>query len=307
MSDAADPVVQPAFVIGTGRSGLSPLMDLVAYHPAFAWPSQYLDRFPQRPGVSRLSRLVEWPILRGPLKFRLAPYAPTHDEAWRFWTRQYHGFAEPFRDLEADDVTPVAARRLRTAVAQILRQHGKKRFIAEYSGWSRVGFMREVFPDARFIHIVRDPRAIANSLLNVAYWRGYQGTHQWRWGEPEADLREALERSGHSFVALAAVQWKLLIRNLRGKLEALPQSDRCEIRYEDMVADPLATALRCARFLDVDPDEPRFRKHLGTTRIVDANAQSFRIPSWRDSLTPKQVALLEELLADELIHYGYAS
>lgn len=296
---------RPVFVIGTGRCGLSPLMDLIAYHPVFGWPSQYHERWPNHPWVARLSRVVEWPVLRSEWKFRLSPYAPTHDEAWALWGNVFAGFPEPFRDLTADDVTPRVRSGFEKVVANILRYQDKPRFMAEYSGWSRVRFIREIFPDARFIHIVRDPRAVVNSLVNVDYWRGYGGTTKWRWGEPPAELLESLEKYDHSFLALAAVQWKILISNLRDTTSALAENEVRLVRYEDMVADPRKTAHECIDFLGEDADEPRFVEHLHTTRIVDANRTTFRIPSWRESMTAKQIAMLEELLSEELSLYGY--
>ena len=60
-----------------------------------------------------------------------------------------------------------------------MKYQGKREFIAEYSGWSRIAFFNEIFPHCRFIHIVRDGRAVANSLLNVSYWKGWEGIHKW--------------------------------------------------------------------------------------------------------------------------------
>ncbi|MCP4004459.1 MAG: sulfotransferase [bacterium] len=298
-------VRRPAFVIGTGRCGLSPLMDLIAYHPDFGWPSQYHERMPDKAWIGRLSRIVEWPLLRGPLKFRLQPYIPVHDEAWGYWRRAFAGFSEPFRDLTEDDVTPRARHGMKRAVVDILESHAKPRFIAEYSGWSRVRFIREIFPDAIFIHIVRNPRAVVNSLVNINYWRGYEGISKWRWGEPGAELQEALKKYDHSFLALAGVQWKILINSLRETTSELPDDAIKLVRYEDMVADPHATARECIEFLGADASDSRFGRHLGTTSIVDANQVAFRIPSWRESMSPKQIAMLEELLEEELAHFGY--
>ena len=295
----------PAFVIGTGRCGLSPLMDLVAYHPDFAWPSQFLRRFPRRVWLARLSRVVEWPLLRSRAKFALRPYVPTHDEAWDFWRELYAGFPEPFRDLTADDVTPHARERIRRAAEDVTRYQGKRRFLAEYSGWSRIDFLREIFPRAQFIHIVRDPRAVVNSLVNVDYWRGYEGTGKWRWGPLPPELDEALAKYNHSFLALAAAQWKLLIANILDRSSALPPEDLLLVRYEDLVADPRGMARKCVEFLGSDPAHPAFERHLLSARIVDANQETLRIPSWRESMTARQIAMLEELLSDDLTRFGY--
>jgi hypothetical protein len=296
---------RPLFVIGTGRSGLTPLLDLIAYHPGFGWLSQYNARWPARRELSRLSRLVEVPGLRGRLKFRLLPYVPTHDESYPFWNALFRGFGRPVRDLEAEDVTPLVRARTRRAVAEVLRHHGKERFVAEYSGWSRVGFMKEIFPDARFIHILRDGRAVANSLVHVDWWQGWEGVYRWRLGPLPSELMETWEKHGRSFLALAGLYWKILVNNIAEKTAALPAGDFLLVRYEDLVRDPPGKAAECIAFAGLDPEDRRFRRHLPSVRIVDANSVTLNIPSWRDNMGPDQASMLEEVLGEELARYGY--
>jgi len=295
-------VDRPVFVIGTGRSGLSPLMDLIAYHPGFAWPSQYNDRWPSRPAVSALSRAVELPLLR---RARSAKGTPTHAEAYRLWNRCFPGFAEPFRDLEASDVTPHARRRFHEVVGAIMRYQRKPRFIAEYSGWSRIGFLRGIFPDAGFIHVVRDGRAVVHSLLTVEWWDGWRGVHRWRIGLPGPEVLAALERHGHSFTALAAAYWKILVANIADRGERLPPDDFLTVRYEDLVADPEKEARRCVAFAGLDPDDPAFLRHVRTVPIVDANREHLRIPPWREALDRRDLEVIEDVAGPELARFGY--
>ena len=294
---------RPVFVTGTGRSGLSPLMDLIAYHEAFAWPSQYNDRWPSRPALSLLSRMAELPVVRGRLKF--ARRVPKHAEAFRLWCWCFPGFAEPFRDLEASDVTPHVRRRFHQVVGAIMRYQRKARFIAEYSGWSRIGFLRGIFPDAKFIHIVRDGRAVVHSLLTVTWWDGWLGVHRWRIGPPGPDVMVVLERHGHSFTALAAAYWKILVANIADRGERLPQDDFLTVRYEDLVADPEKEARRCVAFAGLDPDDPAFLRHIRAVRIVDANHEHLRIPPWREAFDRRDLEAIEDVAGPELARFGY--
>jgi|FLYL01.1.fsa_nt_gi hypothetical protein len=303
MPDRGPPIDRPVFVVGTGRSGLTPLMDLIAYHEAFAWPSQYNDRWPAAPAVAALSRLVELPGLRG--RFRFVRGAPRHAEAYALWGRCFPGFAEPFRDLEAGDATPHVRRRFRATVRAILRYQRKPRFIAEYSGWSRIGFLRAIFPDARFIHIVRDGRAVAHSLLTVPWWDGWKGVHRWRIGPVPPEVMEKLHRHGHAFVALAAAYWKILVSNIDGTGQLLAGEDFLTVRYEDLVADPEKEARRCIAFAGLDPDRPAFLRHLRAVRIVDANREPLRVPPWREAFGPRDLEIIEDIAGDELARFGY--
>jgi sulfotransferase family protein len=298
-----DPIEGPVFVIGTGRSGLTPLMDLIAYHDAFAWPSQYNERRPEAPKLSLLSRVVDVPGFNSRLKFwRIVP---KHDEAYTLWNNVFPGFAKPFRDLVEDDVTPYVRQRFRSVVDEIAQYQGKNRFIAEYSGWSRIEFLKSIFPDARFIHIVRDGRAVAHSYLNVPWWRGWEGVYAWQWGTPNGEIKEMLSRYHHSFLALAAVNWLLLVNNICEKARSLREGDFLSVRYEDLVEDPRREAFRCIEFCGLHPN-PRFEKHVSTVRIVDANTNALRIPPWRASLSERQVDMLNDLLRDALARFGYS-
>ncbi len=304
MSAMQTPTIdRPLFVIGTGRSGLTPLMDLIAYHPAFAWPSQYNERWPKVRALSALSRVVDVPPFDSRLKYRRG--VPKHTEGYPLWARCFPGFAEPFRDLEAADVTPYAERQFRDTVADILRYQRKPRFVAEYSGWSRIAFLKAIFPDARFIHIVRDGRAVAHSYTNVDWWNGWEGVYRWRLGVPDQETLDKLEGYRYSFLALAAVYWRILVRNIMDRSRELPAGDFLLLRYEDLVADPEKEAFRCIEFAGLEADDGRFRRHLRSVRIVDANRHRMRIPPWREALDEEQIRMFADLAGDELAEFDY--
>ena len=295
--------INPVFVIGTGRCGLTPLMHLISYHKAFAWPSQYNDRYPSKYHYSYLSRILDIPVFNNSIKFK--GRFPTHSEAYNFWDNLYKGFRRPFRDLEKDDVSIDIKHRFNKAVKSILRYHGKEHFIAEYSGWSRIGFMTEVFPSARFIHIVRDGRAVANSLINTPYWNGWEGIYKWRWGIPDSESLKVLEKYNFSFLALAAIQWKMVVNNIEQKSQFLATNKIITIRYEDLVKSPIQTANRCIDFIGVNSKCPKFIKHISTVKIIDANNKNYRIPAWKNSLTKSQTDMLNNILSNDLIRLGY--
>jgi hypothetical protein len=160
--------------------------------------------------VAIAGRFVNHPALSS---HRLRRLLPGHCEAYPFWEPAFAGFAEPDRDLVAAEVTPHIRACVKDAVASVMRHQCHPRFLAEYSGWSRFGFMKAIFPDAAFVHVVRDGRAVANSLLHVDYWLGYKDVHRWQFGSPTADQAE-LARYGDSFVARAALNWRKLTDNI---------------------------------------------------------------------------------------------
>jgi hypothetical protein len=71
----------------------------------------------------------------------------------------------------------------------------------------RISFLYAIFPDARFVHVLRDGRAVANSRLNASFWKGWHGLNIWGGQMPE-HYRQEWERHRRSFVALAGIEWK---------------------------------------------------------------------------------------------------
>lgn len=303
VEEPAPEIDTPVFVIGTGRCGTTALMDLIAYHGAFAWPSQYTARWPGRPRLAALSRIVDLPPFSSRWKF--ARYMPKHAENYSEWDARFPGFAEPFRDLVASDVTPLVKERIRASVRDITRHQGKPRFITKYTGWSRIGFVKEIFPDAKFIHIVRDGRAVAYSYTTMPWWDGWGGGERSRWALPAPMLRE-LERYDRSFVALAALQWRMLIDNIAEASATLPDDEVLLLRYEDMVRDPVTSARRCISFAGADTGDRRFGAHLdrAARRIVDPETRSSP-PPWKRNLSPDEIGMIDDLCAEQLHRYAY--
>ncbi|MBI4520425.1 MAG: sulfotransferase [Gemmatimonadetes bacterium] len=89
----------------------------------------------------------------------------------------------------------------------------------------RVGMLREMFPDAQFLHIVRQPYEVFTSTLRL--WNelfALYGLQRW--------LSEDLPR----FVLdIGEVMEQRLEADLRG----LPESSYCLVRYEDLSSDPV--------------------------------------------------------------------
>jgi hypothetical protein len=264
-------------------------------HPQLMWLSGFAEKFPTHPEWNRWAvEAAGNPLLRKLFGKRLKP-----GEHYGFWYAHAYGFAEPGRDLVAADVTPRVRRQLHGVFERMLTQR-RNRILIKLTGWSRIGFLNEVFPDAKFIHIVRDGRAVASSYLHINewQWRGWYGPHSWRYGPLSPEDQAAWEASGRSFIALAGIQWRLHTRAIETARAGVDPNRYLEVRYEDYCADNWAICRRVLDFAELE-QPAAFERHVKSARITDMTSR------FRKDLSPEQVLMLSNLLRTDLVRYGY--
>ena len=285
-----------AFVVGTGRCGSTLVQEILARHEQVGFVSNLDDRFGLTTGPRQLAAYRQFPD-RFTEKGR-ARFAPS--EGYRALEREVSPLlADSVRDLRADDVTPWLAHRFRAFLDRRARAQSRPLFLHKFTGWPRVGFVSEVIPEARFVHIVRDGRAVANSWLQMSWWRGHLGPQNWHFGPLPDDLAALWRDSGRSFVVLAGLAWRLLMDAYDDAARALPADRWLELRYEDVLADPAGCFHRMTGFLGLDWT-PAFAAALGRTTFSPARSNAYV----RD-LGPEHTAALDRALAEPLRRHGY--
>ena len=55
----------------------------------------------------------------------------------------------------------------------------RNRLLLKITRWPMIGFLLEIFEEAKFVHMMRDGRAVTNSMLNVGFGRGRGGPKNW--------------------------------------------------------------------------------------------------------------------------------
>ena len=287
-------VVKPIFIVGTGRCGSTAFHRLLAPHPNLMWLSGFAEEFPTRPSWNRWAvTAMGNPLLRRVFGSRIKP-----GENYGFWYKHAYGFAEPGRDLLRADVTPRVRKQIRGVFARMLTAQ-RSRMLVKLTGWSRIGYLNEIFEDAKFIHIVRDGRAVANSYVHINewQWRGWYGPYSWRYGPLSEPDQAAWEASDRSFVVLAGLQWKIHTRAIEAARRTVDPERFLEVRYETFCEQPLETCRRVLEFGEL-PHSPAFERHVRGTSIRDTDR-------WRKDLSPEQQAMLNDLLREDLQRYGH--
>ena len=184
---------------------------------------------------------------------------------------------------------------LRIVMEEVGRKQGVDRWID--STPTNVPHMLRIkkdFPDARFVHIIRDGRDVALSL------------DKRHWSRP---LPWDKDRS----LLAAGIYWEWIVRKGRKNGEVLGPS-YMEVRYEDLVQQPRETLPRLGEFLQHDLDYDRIqRDRIGslknplTSFKEDLRDGRFTpVGRWRDKFPPEQLVWFESLVGDYLKELGYA-
>jgi omega-hydroxy-beta-dihydromenaquinone-9 sulfotransferase len=294
----ADDAQRFVFVLGTGRCGSTLVEEVLCRHPGVGFVSNLDDRCNLPAAAGRWNGAVYRRLPAAATQKSRLRYAPS--EGYRVLSREVSPMlAAPLHDLTAADVTPWLEGRFSTFFHERARAQRTEVFLHKFTGWPRSGFIKGVLPSARFIHVVRDGRAVANSWLQMPWWRGFEGPDHWQWGPLPADLEAEWEASGRSFVVLAGLLWQLLIDSFDSARAAIASSDWLEVRSEDVAAKPRQSFVTMLDFCGLSWDaefERGFERHSFTASGSDA---------FRRDLDPSDVERLSRILASRLAARGY--
>jgi hypothetical protein len=225
-------------------------------------------------------------------------------EAEHVW-QQASAPADGSHRMTAADATPEAVDAVRGALAAA--SDGRRLVVEKNPRNSlRVPFLRAVLPDAPMVHIVRDGRDVACSLLPGI------GGREWCHLKPPGWRRLMDEHEG---VLRCAWAWRTVFEILLEDLLAVPH---LEVRYERLVADPQAVAGDVLRFigLELHPDVTDFARnvadqttapyHSGSRHWFRADHAS-RVGRWREhrERDPLAIAEVERIVRPVLERLGY--
>ena len=286
-------VEQPIFILGIGRSGTTIFHEMLAQHPHAAWLSRLCDAYPFEPLRNRrLMQAVDYPLIGCYLRRRFRPL-----ECYSFWERHCTGFSKPCRDLVAADVTEIAMERIRNVLRR-MQTSKRHRLVAKITGWPRSGYLQQIFGDGKFIHLVRDGRAVVNSRLKESWWPGWEGPHNWSRGPLTPEQTALWEKYDGSFVVLAAFELTILQTAFEKARSRAVSGSFLQIRYEDLCANPLESFRVVAEFSDL-AWSAQFEAALRKYSLESRNHK------WQQDLTSAQQQILSEVLTDYQSCYGY--
>jgi hypothetical protein len=150
----------------------------------------------------------------------------------------------------------------------------------------RIRVLLELFPKARFVHVVRNPYVVFPSTVNL--WKSLYRTH----GLQRPSFAGLEEQVLETFVHLYS--------RLNEERELIPQSQYYELRYEDLVRDPVSQMQALYTHLGIDGFEsvlPHLRTYLASAADYATN---------RYELSCEQRAKITRRWGHVIRRYGYA-
>lgn len=293
----------PLFILGAPRSGTSLLFKALCLHPDAAYVSNWVERFPQATPLSVLNRIpTALPGLQRDAWFR-GGNAYVYGAGRSLRDRLVPAPAEGETVFRQCGITTAAVREqppegpeiaaLRRRFAAIARWGGGEVLVNKrIANNRRIPLLATAFPDARYVEVVRDGRAVALSLSKVNWWPNM--TLWWlgmKPGEWEAQGGHPLE--------LCARHWVEEVRVLEEGGRLIAPDRHLQIRYEDLIDEPATVLARIAEFGGLDPADRRWTSQLDRLQYPDRNEQ------WRKALPPEDVAVIEQVAAEALARYDY--
>ncbi len=209
-------------------------------------------------------------------------------------------------DLERADLEgllangkPVSYSNFMTGVYDLYgKKHGKNLVGDKTPSYVRsIPTLHHLWPEAKFVHIIRDGRDVCLSATN------------WKSG---GELRRRFVPLHDEPVTTTAVWWDWLVRSGREAGETLPPDLYREVRYESLVSNPAEECEALCEFLGIPYDDAMVRFHEGKERPKPGrsakNAWLRVTPGLRDWTTDMAAGDIErfESAAGELIdELGY--
>jgi hypothetical protein len=175
----------------------------------------------------------------------------------------------------ASDVNESDARRIKFLFGIFTRLKGKKRFLNKHPQNSlRIPYLDLIFPDAIYIHLIRDGRATV--LSNISQIKKDKYRQKLPFGSfPKPDKWR--DYTGKDYLEQFAYQWKFVIQYIRDSIKKLDNDGRyLEVKYEEFcnnprsilnIIDEFCGLSKTGRNLDMVPEKFNVRSKFDSTEF----------------------------------------
>jgi hypothetical protein len=249
----------PVFIIGHWRTGTTLLHELMFCDERFGSPTTYQCFTPHHFLVSErfLPPLTSWLMPKNRPMDNMATGwdRPQEDEfallamaaPTPYLRMAYPGDPPPHLEfLDMQNVDPADLARFERAMASFVKalslRTGKRVLLKSPPHTGRIEVLSRLFPGAKFVHVTRDPYSVFPSTLRLWYALDEaQGLTLVRDNDEEAARREEFVFAG----------LERMYRGFEAQRERLDATTICDVRYEDLVRDPVGEVRRIYEQFDL--------------------------------------------------------
>lgn len=273
----------PVFILGHWRSGTTLLHNAMAQDKQFAFVNTFQSVFANQFFASRwlfkpIMRLL-MPEKRPADNVLLSPELPQEEGIAlsninsfgfynffyfpRDWKAFYHKYIKG--DSSTPEDTKVYGLRYKKLIAQSLLEYNRTSFISKFPpNTGTLKHLLNLFPDAKFIYIYRNPLYVFQSTVNF-----FKTTH--------AALM--LQSFSHKeFEEMVFELYELIIGDYEAQKALIPAHHLVEIRYEEFELNPLEGLRNIYQLLALEGFEeavPSFTSYFDAQKRFEKGAHSF--------------------------------
>lgn len=271
----------PFFIVGVHRSGTTLLRYMLSSSPRIYIPpeSDFIPRFFMKAPTAVLDKQMVEKTLR--IVF----------DRYRF-TKEWEG-ERPEAGTFYDQMEPKTAAGF---LEHLYRSYAEQKAAVRWGDKtpiysSYMDLIHQIFPQAKFIHIIRDGRDVALSMLD-------------KWGRKEI----------HIDIYFAARNWVRRIRQAQASGKRLGSGRYYELSYEALVESPEKELRAICDFLEEPFVEEMVAHHRQARQQIESGsfheavrqpANRSRIGRWREEMSAADLRLFEQVAGPLLAELGY--
>lgn len=194
-----------------------------------------------------------------------------------------------------DDVSQEDEERIKGGFGFYQFIRGKRIFVNKCPRSSvRIPFIQKIFPEAKYIHVYRDGRAVVNSIIDIVEREDFRKDiplgafckpHNWK------DLMKLERLECHSH------QWKEIMIAIQNDSKMIDKDQWLEVKYEDFCINPSDVMSEVFKFINAEPTEQQLLK---IKQMPQKNDQK-----WRKTFSGEEVSIMNNIMADQLTAYDY--
>ena len=269
-------MTRPLILLGVSRSGTTLLRVILDRSPGIAIPDEsfFVPLLARRHGstvdaqrflddIARIPTIREWGVSLADVSARVDSGMPTGEAIAAI----YEAYAAGAGKSRWGDKTPMYMRHL--------------------------PLLEELFPDAQYVHLIRDGRDAALSFLQMP-----AGTFTRTWAHPTTP-------------AQFACLWRKEVGDARALGRRVGAPRYHAVRYEELIADPEAAIRAICTFAAI-AFEPAMLDYTGAVDVAAKPHQqrlltppTSGVRSWREEMSSDDVAAFESIAGGLLGELGY--